>query len=181
MVDRYGVVWRYKIDDQQYCSNKVDELLQPTSELPTHMAVQDMFIAKNIDSRVLLHTHATEIIALTQIPQMRSKEALNRVVWGMHPENILFVPEGVGFLPFTLPGTEEIARVTMREFESHQAVIWEKHGILSSGKNIPEAFDNIDLLVKSAKIWFQCRNAGHDPEGLSDAQIEIIRKNLPSL
>jgi rhamnulose-1-phosphate aldolase len=165
---------------QQYCNSQADPLLQPTSELPTHMAVQDMFISKNRGAKVLLHTHATEIIALTQILQFRSKEALNRIVWGMHPENVLFVPEGIGFLPFILPGTEAIAQVTMKEFERHQAVIWEKHGILSTGKNMHEAFDNIDLVVKSAKIWFHCRNAGYDPEGLSEAQLEKIRKNIQS-
>lgn len=160
---------------QQYCSGQADPNLRPTSELPTHMAVQDMFAEKNRDSKVLLHTHATEIIALTQIPLFKTKEALNRVLWGMHPENVLFVPEGVGFLPFTLPGTEKIAQATTQEFEQHHAVIWEKHGVLSAGKNPIEAFDIIDLLVKAAKIWFSCRNAGFEPEGLSDNQIEEIR------
>jgi len=140
------------------------------------MAVHDMFVSRKSDEKVLIHTHATEIIALTQIPLFRSKESINRIVWGMHPENVLFVPDGVGFLPYTLPGTDKIAQVTVKEFETHQSVIWEKHGILSTGKNISEAFDSIDLLVKSARIWFECRNAGYEPEGLSDMQIEEIRK-----
>lgn len=161
---------------QQYCSGQTDPNLRPTSELPTHMAVHEMFAENNRDSKVLLHTHAIEIIALTQIPLFKSKESLNRILWGMHPENVLFVPEGVGFLPYTFPGTEKIAQATMKEFERHQAVIWEKHGVLSTGKNVIEAFDTIDLLVKSAKIWFYCRNAGYEPEGLSDTQIEEIRK-----
>jgi rhamnulose-1-phosphate aldolase len=161
---------------QRYCSVQADPNLQPTSELPTHLAVHDMFVSRNRDSKVVLHTHATEIIALTQIPLFKSKESINRIVWGMHPENVLFVPDGVGFLPYTLPGTEKIAQFTMKEFEKHQVVVWEKHGVLSSGTNIIEAFDAIDLLVKSAKIWFFCRNAGYEPESLSDLQIEEIRK-----
>jgi rhamnulose-1-phosphate aldolase len=161
---------------QQYCSGQADPNLQPTSELPTHLAVHDMFVKKNRDSRVVLHTHAIEIIALTQNHQFKSKESLNRILWGMHPETVLFMPEGVGFLPFNLPGTEKIAQATRKEFERHQAVIWEKHGVLSTGKNVIEAFDTIDILMKSAKIWFKCRNAGFEPEGLSDTQIEEIRK-----
>jgi rhamnulose-1-phosphate aldolase len=161
---------------QQYCTGQADPNLQPSSELPTHLAVHDMFAEKNRDSKVLLHTHAAEIIALTQIPIFKSKEALNRLLWGMHPENVLFVPEGVGFLPYMLPGTEKIAQITMKEFERHQAVIWEKHGVLSTGTNVIEAFDTIDLLVKSARIWFCCRNAGYEPEGLTATQIEEIRK-----
>jgi rhamnulose-1-phosphate aldolase len=161
---------------QKYCGDHVDPKLQPTSELPTHLGVHDMFVAQRRESKVLVHTHATEIIALTQNPLFSSKENVNRMLWGMHPENVLFIPGGVGFLPFTLPGTEKIAQVTLKEFESHDAVIWEKHGILSAGKNISEAFDTIDLAVKAAKIWFSCRNAGFDPEGLSEKQIEEIRK-----
>jgi len=161
---------------QQYCNSPAKPGLRPTSEIPTHLAVQDMFAEKNRDSKVLLHTHATELIALTQIPLFKSKEAINSILWGMHPENILFVPEGVGFLPFTIPGTEKIAQATMKEFERHQAVIWEKHGVLSTGTNIIEAFDTIDLLVKSAQTWFCCRNAGYEPEGMTAIQIEEIRK-----
>jgi rhamnulose-1-phosphate aldolase len=99
----------------------------------------------------------------------------------MHPENVMFVPEGAGFLPFTIPGTEKIAEATTREFERHRTVIWEKHGVLATGKNVLEAFDTIDLLVKAAKIWFYCKSAGYEPEGLSDAQMEEIRKKIPVL
>jgi rhamnulose-1-phosphate aldolase len=161
---------------QQYCNIKADPKIRPTSELPTHLLVHDMFMEKNRDSKVILHTHALEIIALTQITKFKSKETINRTLWGMHPENVLFVPEGTGFLPYTLPGTELIAQATMKEFERHRTVIWEKHGILSSGKNVLEAFDNIDLLAKAARIWLTCKNAGYEPEGLSDAQIDEIRK-----
>jgi rhamnulose-1-phosphate aldolase len=165
---------------QQYCTALADPDLRPTSELPSHMAVHDMFTETKRDFKVLLHTHATEIIALTQNPLFRSKESLNRILLGMHPENVLFIPQGVGYLPFTSPGTEKIAQATMKEFGNHQALIWEKHGVLSTGRNVLEAFDTIDLLVKAAKIWFFCRNAGFEPEGLSDAQIDEIRKQLQS-
>ena len=163
---------------QQYCTGMPVPGLQPTSELPTHLAVHDLFAEKHRDLKALLHTHASEIIAMTQITQFRNKESLNRMIWGMHPENVLFIPEGVGFLPFRMPGTEEIAQATSKEFENHKAVIWEKHGILSAGKNISDAFDTIDLVVKAAKTWFLCRNAGYEPEGLSDVQIREIKEQI---
>jgi len=56
-------------------------------------------------------------------------------------------------------------------------VIWEKHGCLAIGESLFDAFDQIDILAKSAGIFFMCRNAGFDPEGLSKTQLEDIRKH----
>ena len=32
----------------------------------------------------------------------------------MHPETIMFIPDGVGFVPFNLPGSAEIATETVK-------------------------------------------------------------------
>jgi rhamnulose-1-phosphate aldolase len=97
----------------------------------------------------------------------------------MHPETLLFMPNGLGFIPYTLAGTENIAMATLRGFEKHKVILWEKHGCMAVGKSLPEAFDNIDILAKSAKIYFQCKSAGMEPEGLNPLQLQEIRDNLP--
>ncbi len=145
--------------------------LKPTSELPTHLAIQQMLIRKNAPEKAVLHTHVTELIALTQIEQFKSEDAINQMLWGMHPETKLFIPDGVGFIPYTLPGTRHIGELTRKCFESHQVVIWEKHGCMAIGVSLTEAFDLIDILAKSARIWFTCKSAGFEPEGLSAGQI----------
>jgi rhamnulose-1-phosphate aldolase len=171
-----------KIDDtgkkyQQFCLCDEGMNLQPTSELPTHLAIHEMLLTKNHESKVLVHTHATELIALTQTGVFKSGKELNRILWGMHPETLIFIPEGVGFVPFSIPGTGKIAQATVKELESHPAVIWEKHGVFATGRNVDEAFDTIDLLAKSARIYFTCRNAGYEPGGLTGKQLTGIRKH----
>jgi len=151
--------------------------LKPTSELPTHLAIQQMLIRKNAPEKAVLHTHVTELIALTQLERFRSEEAINNMLWGMHPETMLFIPEGVGFIPYTLPGTQHIAELTRKCFESHKVVIWEKHGCMAIGPSITEAFDIIDILAKSARIWFSCKAAGFEPGGLSEEQLREIRES----
>jgi len=146
----------------------------PTSELPTHLAIQEMFRNHHPEMKVLVHAHVPEFIALSQISEFKSTIALNKLLFGMHPETKMFVPEGIGFVPYSLPGTDSIAKATVRELESHPVVVWEKHGLLGSGKSVIEAFDTMDLLTKSAKIFLLCNNAGYKPEGLTDSQIRDL-------
>ena len=159
------------------CRCRETSILQPTSELPTHLTIHEMLLKKDPARKILVHTHATELIALTQIPGMQSEKALNRVLQGMHPETVIFVPEGMGFVPYTLPGTAKIAQLTCKQLETHPVVMWEKHGVFATGKTVSEAFDAIDLLSKSAQIYFYSRQAGIEPEGLTEEQIAEIRKN----
>ncbi|MGD2034321.1 MAG: class II aldolase/adducin family protein, partial [Bacteroidales bacterium] len=64
----------------------------------------------------------------------------------------------------------------IESFQKHDIVVWEKHGIFAIGKNIIETSDNIDIVCKSAKIWFLCRSAGFEPEGLTEAQLDELRE-----
>lgn len=170
-----------RIDDagsgyRQFCLCPECAGNQPTSEFPTHVLIQEMLLTKPGGHKALVHTHATELIALTQIAEFTTEKAINRLLWSMHPETVIFVPEGIGLIPYTIPGTKKIALATRKGLEKHRVVIWEKHGVFATGTNVLEAFDLIDLLVKAATIFFHCRNAGFDPEGLSDVRLREIRK-----
>ena len=153
--------------------------VKPTSELVTHLAIQQQFIQKKSPEKVVLHAHVTELIALTQLAPFTSEEAVNSLLWGMHPETLLYVPDGVGFVPYTLAGTEQIAAVTIAKLEHHKAVLWEKHGCLAVGITLPDAFDTLDILAKSAKIYLLSKSTGIDPMGLTAEQLKEIRRTLP--
>jgi rhamnulose-1-phosphate aldolase len=155
--------------------NPENSALKPTSELATHLAIQQQLLQTTSSEKVVLHAHVTELIALTHLAPYTSEAAINSLVWGMHPETSLFLPDGVGFIPFKLPGSENIAMATLKGFEKHKVVLWEKHGCMAIGNSIDEAFDNLDLLAKSAKIYFLSRSAGMEPEGLTTDQLHEIR------
>ena len=142
-----------------------------TSEIPTHLAVHNMFVQTNSISKVLLHAHVTELIALTQIKELCSEDALNRLLWSMHPECHLFIPGGLAFIPYDLPGTSDIAIASANALKDHVIALWEKHGVLSSGTSITAAFDNIDLIANASQIFFMVKSAGYDPEGLTSKQL----------
>jgi len=151
--------------------------VRPTSELATHLAIQQQLLQKKSSEKVVLHAHVTELIALTQLSPYKSEDTVNSLLFRMHPETLLFLPDGVGFIPYNLPGSENIAMATLKGFEKHKVVLWEKHGCMTLGRSLSEAFDNLDILAKSAKIYFQCKSTGMEPEGLTPAQLQEIRNN----
>lgn len=159
-----------------FAVKQTENIVKPTSELASHLGIHNMIAERNLPETVVMHTHATEMIVLTQHSQMKSTKALNKILWGMHPEAMMFIPKGVGFVSYALPGSQAIADKTIEQFKQHDIIVWEKHGIFAIGKNVIETFDNIDIACKSAKIWLQCKMAGFEPEGLSEEQLAELSK-----
>ena len=50
--------------------------------------------------------------------------------------------------------------------------MWEKHGVFAVDVDIMSAFDQVDVLNKSALIYITSRNMGFEPEGMTDAQMK---------
>ncbi len=151
------------------------ELFLPTSELPAHLGIHQMIAERRSCEKVVMHTHATELIALTQSEEFCNQKTLNHILFGIHPETIVFVPKGIGFVPYTLPGTEEIAIATLHAFADHDVALWEKHGVFAIGRNVGDTFDVIDILAKSAAIFFTCRSANIMPDGFTEEQLAALK------
>jgi rhamnulose-1-phosphate aldolase len=135
-----------------------------------------MIAERGSHEKVVIHTHATEMVALTQAKEFCNQDSLNKLLWGMHPETIMFVPKGVGFVPYILPGSMEIAKETIKALRDHDVALWEKHGVFAIGKSVSDTFDVIDILAKSAQIFFMCRSANIIPEGFTEQQLNELSK-----
>jgi rhamnulose-1-phosphate aldolase len=165
-----------KADGYWIISRKLDtHSFIPSSELPTHLSIHQMIARRGSSEKVVFHTHATELIALTHAKEFCTEEALNKLLWSMHPETMTFVPKGVGVVPFKLPGTTEIASETIKALENHDVALWEKHGVFAIGESINNTFDVIDILAKSAKIYFMCRSANIVPDLLAEEQLAELK------
>ncbi|MFH1175810.1 MAG: rhamnulose-1-phosphate aldolase [Acidobacteriota bacterium] len=148
---------------------------RPTSELPSHLAIHAFLRRRCAPQKAIIHTHPTELIALSHLPAT-SEEQLNRLLWRMIPEAMVSVPEGLGLVPFHLPGSQQLAEATERALGRHRVVLWEKHGALAIGSDPIEAFDLIDTLNKSAQLYLACKAAGFAPRGLSEEQLAELRR-----
>jgi rhamnulose-1-phosphate aldolase len=148
----------------------------PSSELFTHLEIQNRLTEKKAAEKVVLHTHPDEIIALTHIKQFRTEKKINKLISVIQPEVPAILPEGTGFVPYIIAGSEKLAKETSKKFKKHKIVIWEKHGCISIGKDINDAFDKTEIVNKSIKIFFLCYSSGNKPEGLNVYQVKELNK-----
>ena len=158
-----------------------DNAVMPTSELPSHLTVHARLIESGSNYKATVHTHPIELVAMSHNRKMLGKDVLTNILWSMIPETKAFCPLGLGIVPYTLPGSNELADATLRELEDYDVVMWEKHGVFAKGLDVMDAFDQIDVLSKAAKIYIAARSMGFEPEGMSQEQMaEMTRAfNLP--
>lgn len=147
-----------------------------TSEFPSHLGVHAYLRRTDPGKKVVLHTHPDNLLALTHVGRYCSSEVLTHLLWSMHPEMKVVMPDGVGLVPYTMPGSEELAEATVKVLEDHRLVLWEKHGCVAVGSDVFEAFDLIDTAEKSARIFLLVKSAGLEPDGLSDAQLKDLEE-----
>ncbi|MBR1401367.1 MAG: rhamnulose-1-phosphate aldolase [Prevotella sp.] len=158
-----------------------DNLVQPTSELPSHLTVHNHLIEKGSRYNATVHTHPIELVAMSHNREMLGKDVLTIILWSMIPETKAFCPLGLGIIPYQLPGSVELAEATLKELDDYDVVLWEKHGVFAQGLDVMDAFDQIDVLSKAAKIYIDAKCMGFTPEGMSDEQLKemTVAFNLP--
>ena len=169
------------LDDCESYVIIADNPVQPTSELPSHLSVHNRMIEKGSPYTATVHTHPIELVAMSHTKKFMEKDVLTHILWSMIPETKAFCPLGLGVVPYALPGSIELAEGTLNELEDYDVVLWEKHGVFAKGLDAMDAFDQIDVLSKSAKIYINAKCMGYEPDGMSDEQLKemSVAFNLP--
>ena len=152
-----------------------DAVIVPTSELPSHLALQDYAIAQGSNYKATLHTHPIELIAMSHSKEFLDSRHLTEVLWSMIPETLAFAPLGIGVVPYALPSSVELADATLELMKRYDVVLWEKHGTVAVGPDMMEAFDQTDVLNKAACIYLSGKNFGFTPEGMTPEAVKEIR------
>jgi len=75
-------------------------------------------------------------------------------------------------VPYKLPSSVELAEATINELDDYDVVMWEKHGVFAVDTDIMAAFDQVDVLNKSALIYIAAKNMGFEPDGMSQEQMK---------
>ena len=169
------------LDDCEHYEIIADKAVMPTSEAPAHLSVHNYLLEKGSPYRASLHTHPIELIALTHNKHFLEKDVATRTLWSMIPETKAFCPRGLGIIPYELPGSVNLAEATIKQLEDYDVAMWEKHGVFAVDVDIMSAFDQVDVLNKSALIYVAAKSMGFEPDGMSDEQMaEMTRAfNLP--
>lgn len=148
----------------------------PTSELASHFMSHIVRLKKDPQHRVIMHTHTTNIIAMTFTHELE-EPTFTKTLWQMCTECIVVFPEGVAILPWMVPGTRFIGKETAAKMSNHRLVIWPHHGIFGAGESIAETFGLIETAEKAAQIYMLI-NAHQDgiKQTITDQQLLDLAK-----
>ncbi len=169
-------------DDCAHYEIVADNPVAPTSELPSHLAVHNYLLGKGSPYRASLHTHPIELVAMSHNRDFLKKDELTDLLWSMIPETKAFAPRGLGIVPYMMPSSKQLADETIKAIDdNYDVVMWEKHGVFAVDTDIMAAFDQVDVLNKSANIYMCARSMGFVPDGMTPEQMREISTsfNLP--
>ncbi|HJO92375.1 MAG TPA: rhamnulose-1-phosphate aldolase [Victivallales bacterium] len=161
----YYIIWGE--EDNNY--------LRPTSELISHVKIHLDKLKTNSNHRAVVHTHPIETICMSHHPQLtKNEDVFNSAIWSMLPEVRAFVPRGVALCKYALPGSDELADLTVAALRKRDVAIWSKHGAIATGVDTLEAFDFIDVANKGCKIYMKCLASGFKPLGMTQDEMREL-------
>ena len=125
---------------------------RPTSELPSHLMNHEVKkTASNGKNRVIYHAHTTNVIALTFVLPLKD-EVFTRELWEMATECPVVFPQGVGVVPWMVPGGRDIAVATSELMKKYDVAIWAHHGMFAAGEDFDLTFGLMHTVEKAAEI-----------------------------
>ncbi|ASJ06107.1 aldolase [Thermococcus pacificus] len=120
--------------------------VRPSSEYRLHLAVY----RKRPDVRSIAHLHPPyATIAATLLEKAGELPIIT-------PEAEIYLGR-IPVAPFRPAGTEELARVVAEVIAGSDAALMAKHGIVTAGRSLREAFYKAELVEESAKLWYLSR------------------------
>ncbi len=125
-----------------------------TSEFPAHMMSHAARLEVDPQSRVILHCHPNNLLAMTYVHDLEER-AFTRTLWRMETECIMVFPEGVNVLPWMLCGTNAIGEATAEKMKTARLVVWAQHGIYGAGRDLDETFGLIETAEKAAEVYLK--------------------------
>lgn len=151
-----------------------------TSEFNSHLAVHyDQICATDTNFHAVIHAQPVYLTYLSHIPIYENQEYLNTHLLRWQPETIINLPEGIGFIPFRLPGSSELMSDNVELLRTHRIVIWAKHGVMArSDVSVKRAADRIEYVEAAARYEYLNLSAGEIAEGLSADEIREICKEF---
>lgn len=151
---------------------------RPTSEFNSHLAVhQDEVARSGTNYHALIHAQPPHLVYLSHIPAYREQQFFNRQLLRWEPETIVNLPEGVGVLPYCLPGSPAMMEANVAGLRRHHVVLWSKHGVMArSDISVTRAADRIEYAETAALYETMDLANGGRGEGLSEDELrEIVR------
>ncbi len=146
---------------------------RPTSEFDTHLAAMAVRLSVDPEQRVVMHNHATSVLAMTHVAPIDEKE-FTLALWRVITEAMVLFPDGIGYVPWCVCGGKEIADKTLEKMRDRRIVIWGYHGVFTTGKSLHDAFGLLETVNKCCEVWLTAEACGHRNPGIDDKGLREI-------
>lgn len=146
---------------------------RPTSEFNSHLAVHaDGVRDRGVSFHAVIHAQPPHLTLLSHIPDYQGTVELNKAILRWEPETIVQLREGVGYLPFMVPGSDELMAANVAGLRKHQIVLWAKHGVMARSDTSPlKACDRIEYAETGALYEYLNLCSGGRGQGLTDEEL----------
>ena len=133
---------------------------RPTSEILMHLEAYRL----RPDIGAVVHAHPPTAVALTiaGIPISQCLIAEDLLTYGIVPT-----------APYATPGSPDVPRALARYIVDHEAVMLARHGSVTVGKNLLQAYDRLESLEHTAKVVYMAMRLG-DVSPLPDEEVERL-------
>ena len=122
--------------------------------------------------------HTTSLIALTYVLPLTARD-FTRTLWKSATECPVVFPDGVGVVPWMVPGGPEIAVATSELMKKFDAVVWAHHGLFCSGPDYDTTFGLMHTIEKSADIYIRAMSCGQGiRQTISDDNLRAIARDF---
>ena len=151
-----------------------------TSEFNSHLAVhQDQVASTGTNFHAVVHAQPIYLTYLSHLPRYRDQEFLSRHLLRWQPETIVNLPEGIGCLPFLLPGSPKLMAANVESLRRYRVTVWSKHGIMArSDTSVKRAADRIEYAETGARYEYMNLANGEQGEGLTPDEIVRFCESL---
>ena len=155
-----------------------------TSEFNSHLAVHNDQIARTgTNFNALIHAQPPHLTYLSHLPAYRDQHFFNQRMLRWEPETIINLPEGIGVLPYQLPGSPAMMAANLQGLRDYRIVVWSKHGVMARSElSVTKAADRIEYAETAALYEYMDLVNGSQAEGLTTEELrEIVRTfNVPT-
>jgi rhamnulose-1-phosphate aldolase len=149
---------------------------RPTVEFNSHLAVhEDHVRRRGVEFHAIVHAQPLHLTLLSNVPEYQHTAMLNDRLLRWQAETIVHLAEGIGYLPFMVPGSDELTMANLASLRHHQLVLWAKHGVMArSDASALAACDKIEYAETAARYEYMNLAIGGRGTGLTDAELSRV-------
>jgi 3-dehydro-4-phosphotetronate decarboxylase len=140
----------------------------PTKEMPLHLA----FYKARPAARAVVHLHSTYATLLSCLADTDPEDAIHPIT----PYVVMRVGK-VPVVPYTRPGSPDVAPLIAAKVRDHAAVLLANHGPVVAGASLEAAIYAMEELEETAKLLVLSR--GLDVRRLSESDVAELQVIFP--